>query len=102
MGTGVHGAAFAENVAVADVEIGGGTGFDGVILCRLTESGKGVDDIFFTQSGITVDIAMSDKTGAITDFHIGTDVTERTDFDTVADDRTISDNTGWMNSCHNL
>ena len=101
-GSAVDGGGFAENVVVADFDIGGGTGYNGVILCGLSDSGEGVKDIVFTEGGVTIDTALTDKTGTGTDFDVGTNVAKRTDFNTVSEDGTVHYDTCRMNFRHNI
>ena len=86
LGSGVDGASFAEDVVVTDLEIGGFAGFNGVILCRLPQSGERMDQVFFTESGMSVYVAVTDETGSFTDGDVGADKTERTDFNSVSED----------------
>ena len=88
--SGVHGAAFAENVVISDIEIGFRSGDNGMILCRLTESGERMDDIVCTERGVAVDVAVGDQAGVFTDSDIGTHIAEGTDFNAVCKDCTVA------------
>ena len=101
-GSAVDGGAFAENVAVADFNIGSGALFHSVVLGGLTDGGEGVKHIVFAEGGVTVNVALGDQPGAGADFYIGSDIAKRTDFHTVTKDGTIHDNTGRVNFCHNV
>jgi hypothetical protein len=86
----VHGAAFAENVVISDIEIGFGSGDYGMILCRLTESGERMDDIVCTERSVTVDVAVGDQAGIFADPEIGTHIAEGADFNTVGENSTVA------------
>ncbi len=91
-GADVSGKTFAEGITVADVEITYGRGIERVILRCLTERCKGENRIVFADRGIAVDVALGDQPRAGADFHMGTDITKRTDFDAVFEYRAVHDN----------
>ena len=102
LGAAVYGGAFPENIAVADFDIGGSTRFNCVILSGLSDGGKGMQGIVFADGGIAIDVALGDKSGTGTDFHIWSDIAERSDFHAFSENGTVHDNAGRMNRRHNF
>ena len=100
LGAGVDGAPFAEDVVVADLEIGFRPGNDRVILRRLPERREGVDHIAGAERGVAVDIAVTDQPGAGSDGDVGADIAEGTDFHAVIEDGAVCDDCGGMNFRH--
>ena len=100
LGAGVGGGALAENVVVADLQIGRGARLDRVVLRRLAECGKRMDHIAGAERGVSVDVAVADQAGARADPDVGTDVAEGADFDAVVENRAVCDDAGGMDLRH--
>jgi hypothetical protein len=82
---GMDSGVFTENVVISDFDITYRSGNYAVILSRLSDCTEGMKNVIAADGGVTVDVAMADKSAAGTDFDIGTDIAQRTDFHVFCD-----------------
>jgi hypothetical protein len=98
--TGVNGSAFTENIVISDIEISRFSGHNGVILGRLTESRKRMQNVVFAYGGITIHAALGDQAATVADFNISANETKGTDFHSVTENGTVFYDCTGMDLCH--
>lgn len=93
-------AAFAEDVVVADVQVGRFALDDRMVLGRLAERRERVDHVVPPERRMPVDVAVTDQARTGADPDVRTDKAERTDFDAVVELGAVGNDGGGMNFRH--